>query len=131
MAGNQNPGYPNVMAARAVSGNTPTDLFMDPTSGAVYAGTWVWNASTLAWEKMTQPVGSTQGDNDAYWDAVRKYYTVDDELEYLCLNLDNDAAEGDTDWLIIKNTWAGGFLTITEKLTGSVTGRAALSWQQT
>ena len=55
MAGNQNPGYPNDVAGRAAADNAPTDIFMDPTSGALYNGLWVWNASTLIWEKMTQP----------------------------------------------------------------------------
>ena len=75
MAGNQNPGYPNVVAGRASSGNTPTDIFMDPTAGALYTGIWVWNASTLAFEKMTQPKttdnAEVYGYNGTNWHEAR------------------------------------------------------------
>jgi hypothetical protein len=56
----ESAGYPNVVAGRSVDDNLPTDIAMDPTSFALYTGTWVWNATTLIWEKMTQPVDPAQ-----------------------------------------------------------------------
>ena len=128
MAGNQNPGYPNVVAARSVADNAPTDIFMDPTSGAIYMGMWVWNATTLAWEKMTQTTGYTQGDLDAYWKDMRLDFTSGD-LDYKGLHIVHGTAEGTATWFIWKYTWVGGNLTMKEgPLIGSWTGRAALSW---
>jgi hypothetical protein len=70
MAGNQNPGYPNVVAGRAADDNTPTDIFMDTTAGALYTGNWVWNASTLLWEKMIAPE-QVYGYNGTNWHPIR------------------------------------------------------------
>jgi len=73
--GSHNPGYPNVIAARSVDDDMPTDLAMDPTSFALYTGMWVWNSSTLAWDKMSQPKSSDNaeiyGYNGTNWHEAR------------------------------------------------------------
>ena len=98
MAGNYNPGYPSVVAGRAADNNTPTDIFMDTTAGALYTGAWVWNTSTLAWEKMTQPVSYTQGDWDSHYQRMKPYLYGSGRPKYICRNTDIDANETDTDW---------------------------------
>jgi len=128
MAGSKNPGYPNVVAARSAADDVPTDILMDPTAFALYVGSWVWNTSTLAWEKMTQPIGSTQGDIDAYWKDQRFDYTSGN-LDYKGLHTVHKTAEGTATWEIWKYTWVSGNITRIEgPLTGSWTGRAALAW---
>lgn len=70
MAGSKNPGYPNVVAARSAADDTPTDILMDPTSFALYTGNWVWNATTLVWEKMSAPE-KIYGYNGTNWHEIR------------------------------------------------------------
>ena len=124
----ESAGYPNVVAGRSVDDNLPTDIKMDPVSFALYTGMWVWNSSTLIWEKMTQPIAYTQGDLDAYWKDQRLDYTSGD-LDYKGANTVHKASEGATDWEVWKYTWVGVNCTRIEgPLDGSWTGRAALAW---
>lgn len=71
----ESAGHPNVIAGRATGTNTPTDILMDPTSFALYTGIWVWNSSTLAWEKMAQPKttdnAEVYGYNGTNWHEAR------------------------------------------------------------
>ena len=125
----ESAGYPNVVAGRSASDNSPTDILMDPTSFALYTGMWVWNTTTLVWEKMTQPIGSTQGDLDAYWKDKRFDYTSGD-LDYKGLSETHKAstAAGDL-WNIWKYTWVSGNLTRIEgPLVDNWDDRATLSW---
>ena len=48
----ESAGYPNVIAARSVDDETPTDLAMDPTGRTLYVALWTWNTSGTAWEKV-------------------------------------------------------------------------------
>lgn len=127
-AGSRNPGYPNVVAGRSAADDTPTDIFMDVTSGTLYTGGWVWNSSTLEWDKMTQPTGYTQGDLDSYWKDKRYDYTSGN-LDYKGFSVTHKLAEATATWEIWKYTWVGTNCTRIEgPLTGSWTGRAALAW---
>jgi len=51
MAGTESPGYPGVVAGRNTTTEVPDDIGMDQDSRALYVGSWVWNTSTLSWEK--------------------------------------------------------------------------------
>jgi len=48
----ESAGYPNVIAARVTSDETPTDLSMDATARALFVALWSWNTSELAYEKI-------------------------------------------------------------------------------
>ena len=126
MAGSKNPGYPNVIAARSADDDAPTDLLMDPTSFVLYTGSWVWNTTTLAWEKMIQP-GETQGDLDSYWNDTRVEYSSGDIL-YRAAHVTHKAATSDTSWSIWKYTSSGDGLVRIERLDGAWDARGALSW---
>jgi hypothetical protein len=73
MAGTESPGYPGVIAGRNTETEAPDDIGMDQQSRALYVGSWVWNPSTLAWEKLQPP---------------RKYFVrIEDMLEEMVLEL--------------------------------------------
>ena len=122
-------GYPNVVAGRSSSDHTPTDILMDPTSFALYMGAWVWNTTTLGWEKMTQPTAATQGDLSAYWKDKRFDYASGD-LDYKGLATTHKAstAAGDL-WEIWKYTYlAGSWVRMEGPLTGNWDDRSSLAW---
>jgi hypothetical protein len=50
-----NPGYPNVIAARADDDDTPKDLTMPTDFDGLKVALYVWNSSTLGWERMVAP----------------------------------------------------------------------------
>lgn len=118
-------------------------LYSDGTSKTLRTNNWVWNTTSLAWERMKQPVIELTGDltvslgdvergvTEQYY-AREKYYYSSGMPIYICKNTDVDANETDTDWLIWKLNWTSGNMTEKE---GPRTGRvdtqvqvAALAW---
>jgi len=77
---------------------------------------WVYNPSTLAWERMKQPTVEIAGDltvtmgdleallADHYYQRMKPYTHASGRVKYVCKNTDIDAAEADTDWLCWKFT---------------------------
>lgn len=74
---------------------------------------YVWNTTTLEWERMQQPtvnIGDltvTMGDVEAlladnYWKRMKPYEHASTRPKYICKNVDIDANETDTDWYIWK-----------------------------
>jgi len=59
---------------------------------------------------------------------VLYYYDVSGNLEYRCENDLHGAATSATNWTVTKYSYTASTLSRIEKLTGSVDGRAALSW---
>ena len=57
-----------------------------------------------------------------------QYDYTSGDLDYMGINNDGSAADGDTDWIVFKYTWSGGNCTKIQMLIGSWTGRAGLSW---
>jgi len=55
-----------------------------------------------------------------------KFDASDAQPNYIGVNSDADALDGDTDWLIYKFTYSGSDVTIIQKKVGSWTGRVAL-----
>ena len=49
-----NPGYPNVIAARADDDDTPKDLTMPTDFDGLKVALYVWNSSNLTWERFQQ-----------------------------------------------------------------------------
>jgi len=129
MAASESAGHPGVIAARSVDDNAPNDVNVDPTSGALYNAQWVWNTSTLAWEKMIQPVGYTQGELDLYWKHKLLDFTSGN-LDYFGRSTTHKAATDAGDlWWIWKYTWSGGNLTVIEgPLNDNWDDRASLAW---
>jgi len=76
----------------------------------------VWNPSTLAWERMKQPVLELTGDltvtlgdverllADQYYLRMKPYAYASGRIKYICRNTDIDANETDTDWFCWKLT---------------------------
>ena len=58
--------------------------------------------------------------------GIIKFDWTSGNLDYKGVNVNSDATDGDTDWLIYKYTWVGSNPTVIQKRTGSWTGRAAL-----
>lgn len=101
---------------------------------------YVWNATTLAWERMEQPTLEVSGDltvsmgdverllAENYWKDQRLDWSGG-ELIYKGLNIEHKAATDETTWYIWKLTWVGGELVRKEgPLVGGWNGRAALAW---
>ena len=101
---------------------------------------FVYNPSTLAWERMKQPLLELAGDltvtmgdveaatNDTYW---RKYiydYDVNDNLIYKGVHITYNAADGDTDHYILKYTYTGDNVTKKQLAVGAWTNRTGLGW---
>ena len=93
----ESAGYPNVVAGRSAADNTPTDILMDPTSYALYTGVWVWNSSSLIWEKMTQPKTSDTA-NNYVWNGAA---WVEEEQAKTTDNVEIYGYNG-TNWQTIK-----------------------------
>jgi hypothetical protein len=133
----------NVAGARDDSSNEVLNLYADSTSKTLRVNCWVWNTTTLAWERMKQPVIELSGDlevnlgdvergvTNQYYKREKYFYSSGLPI-YECKNTDVDANETDTDWLIWKMNWSGGNMTTRE---GPRTGRvdtqaqvAGLAW---
>jgi len=76
---------------------------------------YVYNATTLAWQRMVQPtielsagdLTVTLGDverllSNQYFKRTKMYAHASGRVKYLCKNTDIDAGETDTDWLCWK-----------------------------
>ena len=76
---------------------------------------YVWNTTTLAWDRMSQPtielsagdLTVTMGDverilNDQYYLRMKPYVHASRRPKYICKNTNIDANETDTDWLCWK-----------------------------
>lgn len=48
----QSTGHPNVIAGRAPTSETPTDVQVDPDAKTLFVALWTWNTGTLAYEKV-------------------------------------------------------------------------------
>ena len=59
-------------------------------------------------------------------EGLKKFDYTSGNLDYLGVNENADAADGDTDWTIYKLTWVGSNCTVIQKREGSWTGRALL-----
>ena len=58
--------------------------------------------------------------------GIIKFDWTTGNLDYKGVNVNADAADGDTDWIIYKYTWVGSNPTVILKRTGSWTGRSLL-----
>lgn len=70
----------------------------------------VWNPTTLAWERMKQPILEFAGDltvtlgdverllANQYYKRMKTYSHASGRIKYICRNTTIDAAETDTDW---------------------------------
>ena len=77
---------------------------------------YVWNTTTLAWDRMSQPTIHIAGDltvtlgdverllADQYYARMKTYAHSSGRIKYLCKNTDIDAGETDTDWFCWKFT---------------------------
>jgi hypothetical protein len=126
MAGNEGPGYPNVMAARKDADDTPMDLFLDGDTKSLRVNLWVYDTETTSWVRMLQPdVSDTEG--VLVRDARHDYLSTD--LVYRGINGTHNAATSATTWKIWKYTYGSdGVARMEGPLDGSWDGRAALSW---
>jgi len=79
-------------------------------------------------DKFKETILGTTGVNilDAVDSKVIKFDASDVAPDYIGLNEDKDATDADTDWVVLKFTYAGTAVTKIEKAVGSWTGRAGL-----
>ncbi len=102
-------GYPNVVAGRSAADHTPTDIKMDPTSFALYTGMWVWNTTTLVWEKMTQPVDVYRDDEIVVPATVTEdvfHYAVHEGLAFSAWDINTS---GDA-WIVFRTPNSSTYL---------------------
>jgi hypothetical protein len=83
---------------------------LDPDSRSIRVNVWVYNTTTLAWERMKQPTLELTGDltvtlgdverllADQYYQRGKTYTHASGRVKYVCRNTDIDANETDTDW---------------------------------
>lgn len=98
---------------------------------------YIWNADTLAWERMQQPIVTVDGDlivsmgdverllADYYWLRIKYEYDGSDNCIYKGCNVSLTAADGDTDWYITRFDWTGDNCTEQRVRITSWTARAA------
>ena len=114
---------------------------LDSTSKTLRINNWVWNAVSLAWERMKQPtlaVGDltvTMGDIEAlladnYWKRILIDNTTGD-IDYIGKHTVLATATSTATWHVWRYQDYSGSLSrdIQGPLVGSWTGRAALGWQ--
>jgi len=101
---------------------------------------FVYNSSTLQWERMRQPTVDLNGDltvtmgdveaatNNTYWRKTLYDYDGDDNVIYKGVHITYNAADSDTGHYIIKYTYTGDNLTKKQLATGAWTNRTGLSW---
>lgn len=97
-------------------GVTPRELYLHPTVRGMPILAYVYNPTTLAWERMRQPTMEFGGDlevtmgdverllGQAYYKRDKPYTHGSGRIKYICQNTDIDAAETATTWLIWKYT---------------------------
>ena len=88
----------------------------DPDEAVFKVALYVWNAATVAWERMVQPTIEISGDltvtmgdverllGDQYYARMKIYAYDSGRPKYICKNTDIDAAESDADWYCWKLT---------------------------
>ena len=108
----------------------------DGTSYSLRVNNWVWNTTTLAWERMQQPTIEYSGDltvtmgdverllAGTYW---QKVYIEDTgtSVFYFGANDDISAADADTDWHVTKLETGTSPMTV-EYQPGAWSGRHGL-----
>ena len=117
------------MADNVIFQTTPAT----PPSGVVVAAD---DIGGVLYQRMKLVTGASPDDISA--DAplhvtdnvpyARHYYDGSGNLEYRCTHTTHGTATSATDWIVTKYTYDADGITVIEKLTGSVDGRAALGW---
>jgi len=121
-----NPGYPNVIAVRQDTDDTPHDLEMAGDTRSLKVALYVYNPDSLSWDRMRQPQISPLAD-ELPLDTRMEYSSG--KIIYKGIHATHKAVTSDTSWLVWKFTWVGDDLTRMEgPLEGSYDGRAALGW---
>lgn len=89
---------------------------VDPDSKSLRVNLWVYNPSTLDWERMKQPTLELTGDltvtlgdverllANQYYLRMKPFSYASGRIKYICKNTDIDANETDTDWFCWKFT---------------------------
>lgn len=110
------------------------------SGGAPKVYNFVYNPSTLSWERMKQPVVELSGDltvtmgdveaatNNTYWRKTLYDYDVNDNVIYKGFHITYNAADSDTSHYIIKYTYTGDNVTKKQLAVGAWTNRTGLSW---
>jgi len=104
------------------AGDTVNSVEGDPTVNSKHVTNHVWNPSTLAWEKMAQPVLNANnvdltgsfGDVEAllaenYWKDERLDYDDNCFLIYKGYNIVKGAATSAATWYLFKYIYNGNF----------------------
>lgn len=63
-----------------------------------------------------------------YWENIRVEYDGSDNPIYVGFNENVEAAEGDTDWDVLKINYTGSNAEEIQHRRGSWTGRAGIAW---
>jgi len=104
----------NVAGARDDSSNEVINLYSDGTSKTLRINNWVWNTSSLAWERMKQPSLELTGDLTVtlgdverllahrYYLEHRREFDALGRLEYEGWHTTFGAATNAAGWLIKK-----------------------------
>jgi hypothetical protein len=121
-----NPGYPNVIAVRSDTDDTPMDLEMAADTKSLKVALYVYNPASLSWERMRQPQIAPLAD-DLPMDTRMEYSAGN--IIYKGIHATHKALTSNASWLIWKYTWTGDDLTRIEgPLEGSWDNRATLDW---
>ena len=125
-----NPGYPNVIAVRQDTDDTPHDLEMAGDTRSLKVALYVYNPDSLSWDRMRQPQISQLADELPL--DTRMEYSAGN-LTYKGVHSTHDALTSVTSWWVWKFTWSaaypdGNLTRIEGPLEGSWDGRAALGW---
>jgi hypothetical protein len=98
-----NPGYPNVIAVRKETGDTPTDLTMPDELEGLKVALYVYDPDSLSWVRMRQPLMSPMAD-DLPLDT-RFENDSNKNIKYKGIHATHKALISDVNWLIWKFTW--------------------------
>ena len=121
-----NPGYPNVIAVRQDTDDTPQDLEMAGDTKSLKVALYVYNPDSLSWDRMRQPQISPLADE---LPLDTRFESSSGDLIYKGIHSTHKALTSDSNWMIWKYTWSGTDVTRIEgPLDGSWDGRGGLSW---
>jgi len=117
------------------AGETPLRLLGDEASGSLRVNLWVWNSSSLQWQRMTQPVVEIDLSllealqAGTHWQDQRFAYSSNN-LIYRGLNTTHGAATDAASWSIWKYSYDANenVSRVEGPLTGAWDSRAALGW---
>jgi hypothetical protein len=119
-----NPGYPNVIAARDDTDDTPKDVEMPDDINALKVALYVYNPVSLSWERGRQgQISPLYEDRPA---DERYAYNASDNMIYYGWNKTLNASEAATDWYIIRQDWSGSNLTRRRHAVGAWSNRTNL-----